>query len=110
MTNPINPMNRAAANSVNNNTPAGSQANNTGADVTAKGGHSPEHSSGSEDTVSLSTRSQQVIELQQHLDSSTGIDRARVDAIRQQIAEGNYPLDAEKIAENMLKIEQSLIE
>ncbi len=106
MTNPINPMNRTAANSVNNNTPAGSQTNDTSADVTAKGGHS----SGSEDTVSLSTRSQQVIELQQHLDSSTGIDRARVDAIRQQIAEGNYPLDAEKIAENMLKIEQSLIE
>ncbi len=106
MTNPINPMNRTAANSVNNNTPAGSQANDTSADVTAKGGHSP----GSEDTVSLSTRSQQVIELQQHLESSSGIDRARVDVIRQQIAEGNYPLDAEKIAENMLKIEQSLIE
>ena len=106
MTNPINPVNRAATSSVNNNTPAGSQAGNASADATAKGSSKP----ASEDTVSLSTRSQQVIELQQHLDSSTGIDRARVDAIKQQIAEGNYPLDAEKIAENMLKIEQSLIE
>lgn len=106
MTNPINPMNRAAANSVNNNTPAGSQASDASTDALAKN----TNSSGSEDTVSLSSRSQQVIELQQHLDSSTGIDRARVDAIKQQIAEGNYPLDAEKIAENMLKIEQSLIE
>ncbi|HEY9202233.1 MAG TPA: flagellar biosynthesis anti-sigma factor FlgM [Gammaproteobacteria bacterium] len=104
MTNPINPMNRASANALNNNTAAGSKAND--ADALAKSGSKP----ASEDTVSLSTRSQQVIELQQHLDSSTGIDRARVDAIKQQIADGNYPLDAEKIAENMLKIEQSLIE
>lgn len=107
MTNPINPLNRAASNSVNNNSAAGgSQANGAGAATTAKNGDSPR----SEDTVSLSIRSQQAIELQQHLDSSTGIDQARVDTIKQQIAEGKYPLDAEKIAENMLKIEQSLIE
>lgn len=105
MTNPINPINRAATNSVNNHSSTGPQASDT-ADVTAKSGNG----SGSEDTVSLSSRSQQVIELQQHLNSSTGIDQARVDAIKQQIAEGNYPLDAEKIAENMLKLEQSLIE
>ncbi len=106
MTNPINPINRAATNSVNNHSSTGPQASDAAADVTAKSGNG----SGSEDTVSLSSRSQQVIELQQHLDSSTGIDQARVDAIKQQIAEGNYPLDAEKIAENMLKLEQSLIE
>jgi negative regulator of flagellin synthesis FlgM len=108
MTNPINPINRGATNSVNNNSTAGSQSNGngTGVDTVAKGGNN----AGSEDTVSLSSRSQQVIELQQHLDSTSGIDRARVDTIKQQIAEGNYPLDAEKIAENMLKIEQSLIE
>jgi negative regulator of flagellin synthesis FlgM len=106
MNNPINPINRAATNSVNNNSTTGSQAGAANVDTTAKGGNNVK----SEDTVSLSSRSQQVIELQQHLDSSTGIDRARVDAIKQQIAEGNYPLDAEKIAENMLKIEQSLIE
>lgn len=106
MTNPINPINRAATNSVNNNSNTGSQAAGAHADTAAKSGNN----ASSEDTVSLSSRSQQVIELQQHLDSSTGIDRARVDAIKQQIAEGNYPLDAEKIAENMLKIEQSLIE
>jgi len=106
MTNPINPINRGAANSVNNHSTASSRATDSNADVLAKNGNNAE----SEDTVSLSSRSQQVIELQQHLDSSTGIDRARVDAIKQQIAEGNYPLDAEKIAENMLKIEQSLIE
>lgn len=106
MTNPINPINRAATHSVNNHSSTGSQASDAGADVTAKSGSD----SGSGDTVSLSSRSQQVIELQQHLDSSTGIDQARVDAIKQQIAEGNYPLDAEKIAENMLKLEQSLID
>ena len=106
MTNPINPINRAATNSVNNNSTAGSQAGAANADAIAKS----DNNAKSEDTVSLSSRSQQVIELQQHLNSSTGIDRARVDAIKQQIAEGNYPLDAEKIAENMLKIEQSLIE
>lgn len=107
MTNPINPMNRAAANALNNNTAAGSKTSEATADA---GAEARSNNPGSNDTVSLSTRSQQVIELQQHLDSSTGIDRARVDAIKQQIAGGNYPLDAEKIAENMLKIEQSLIE
>lgn len=106
MTNPINPLNRATTGSVNNNSNTGSAASDANTAAPAKSGSSPR----SEDTVSLSSRSQQVIELQQHLDGSTGIDRGRVDAIKQQIAEGNYPLDAEKIAENMLKLEQSLIE
>lgn len=103
MTNPINPANRTATNSVNSNT---AKAQNKEPVASNPAASSP----ASKDTVSLSSQSQQVIELQQHLKNTSGIDSARVDAIKQEIALGNYPLDPEKIAENLINLEQSLIE
>ncbi|VAW63652.1 hypothetical protein MNBD_GAMMA08-734 [hydrothermal vent metagenome] len=105
MSNPINPLSRSSAGSVNSN--AEKPQNN----VSAKGAPDSGTSSiSSQDTVSLSQKSQQVSGLQQQLNSSPAIDQAKVDSIKQEIANGNYPLDAEKIAENLINLERSLLE
>ncbi len=103
MTNPINPFNRSVTNSVNNHadkaktsTPA-EQSNTTS-------------TGSSNDKVSLSQESKQVSSLQKILKDSSGIDQVKVDSIKQEIANGNYPLDAEKTAANFINLEQSLLE
>lgn len=101
MANPINPLNRST-------TSFNSQADKAQAkNMPAK----PESSSQAEskDTVSLSQGSQQVSSLQQALANSTGIDIAKVETIKQEIANGNYPLDAEKTAANFINLEQELL-
>ncbi len=113
MTDPVNISGRPLTGSINNG------ANRTSSRVNAEGGatsssadasaNTPVNSE-SVDTVSLSTGSQQVIELQQQLKTAPEIDGAKIEAIRQEIANGNYPLDADKIAENFINLEQSLIE
>ena len=101
MANPINPLNRSTT-SFNNHADK-AQAKNAAV--------KPESSSQTEvkDTVSLSQESQQVSSLQQALANSTGIDSAKVETIKQEIANGNYPLDAEKTAANFLNLEQDLL-
>lgn len=103
MTNPINPLNRPSASPVNNNS-GKAQSGDDAVNSSASG------NTAVEDTVSLSQGSQQVIELQQRLKNTPEIDSVKVEAIKQEIAKGNYPLDPEKIAENLISLEQSLIE
>ena len=64
----------------------------------------------SEDTVSLSAESGQVRSLQQQLDAVPEVDVEKVEAIKQEIARGNYPLDPERIAENLINLEKALSE
>ncbi len=102
MSNPINPVSRSSAGTVSNNTEkAKTSVKESNADTTRVN---------TGDTVSLSQGSQQVSSLQQQLKSSPQVDQAKVDSIKQEIANGNYPLDAEKIAENLINLERSLIE
>lgn len=105
MTNPINPLGRSVAGSVNNNAEKAqtSKTSNGAENNTA-------NRTATEDTVSLSQESQQVSGLQQQLKDSPAIDQAKVDSIKQEIANGNYPLDAEKIAVNLINLEQTLLE
>jgi len=102
MTNPINPIGRSTAGSVNTSTDR-TQAKDTVSSTASS-------ATSSEDTVSLSQESQQVAGLQQQLKDSPVIDQSKVDSIKQEIANGNYPLDANKIAENLISLEQSLLE
>ncbi|TNF38749.1 MAG: flagellar biosynthesis anti-sigma factor FlgM [Gammaproteobacteria bacterium] len=64
----------------------------------------------SQDKVSLSEGSLQVRELQQQLENIPEVDAEKVAAIKQAIAQGNYPLDPERIAENLLNLEKALSE
>ncbi|RDH84720.1 MAG: flagellar biosynthesis anti-sigma factor FlgM [endosymbiont of Galathealinum brachiosum] len=102
MTNPINPIGRSTTGSISNNTDKAQAKNAT------ESSNAPRAST--EDTVSLSRESQQVSGLQQQLKNAPAVDQAKVDSIKQEIANGNYPLDAEKIAENLINLEQSLLE
>jgi len=101
MANPINPLNRST-------TSLGSQTDKAQVKNTTNNSVAPT-STESKDTVSLSTGSQQVSSLQQALTNSSGIDIAKVENIKQEIANGNYPLDAEKTAANFINLEQELL-
>ncbi|VAW70996.1 hypothetical protein MNBD_GAMMA09-92 [hydrothermal vent metagenome] len=103
MTNPIN-SGRSTGNAISNNNANKPASSRLSADSSAK------TTDRSKDTVSLSPQSQKVIELQQQLKNAAEIDSAKIEAIKQEIANGNYPLDANKIAENLINLEQSLIE
>jgi|SRR5690606_20327493 len=54
------------------------------------------------DNVSLSSQAQALGRLEQAVQKSGDVDEAKVDAIRQAIAEGRYQIDSDKIAERML--------
>ena len=99
--NPINNINRSATDALNNSSKAKDKAST---DVSA------EARPASEDTVSLSAESSQVRNLQQQLDAIPEVDIEKVEAIKREIAKGNYPLDPERIAENLINLEKALSE
>lgn len=100
---PIDHINRSTTDALTNNSkarskPAGEQAasNSTAAARPA------------EDRVSLSEESLHVRELQQQLDQVPEVDAEKVNAIKQAIARGDYPIDAKKIAANVMNLEKIL--
>ncbi len=101
MTSPISNINRPTTESVTSN--AG-KAKAKSANESASSASRP----AADDTVSLSEESVQVRELQQQLGSIPEVDAEKVEAIKQEIAKGNYPLDPERIAENLLNLEKVL--
>jgi len=103
MTNPISNINRPATDSLTSN--ASKSRDKTSTDTSNSSA-----AARSEDTVSLSAESNQVQQLQQQLESLPEIDSQKVESIKQEIAKGNYPLDAERIAENLIKLEKALLE
>ena len=106
MTNSINgtPRNRSDIQSNQNN-----KANNTtGVAGTADKTPSASTNSNTADTVSITSEASRIRELQSSLANVPDIDMAKVEAIKQEIANGNYPIDHERIASNLLALEKSL--
>ena len=99
MSNPINPINRSPASPINTGTGKAQEANESTES-------SASNKTSSQETVSLSSQS----ELKLHLNNASEVDSAKVEALKQEIAKGNYPLDSQKIAENMINLEKSLLE
>lgn len=60
------------------------------------------------DQLSLTTSAQLLKELSDAVDSSSGIDRDRVAAIKQALEDGSYQVDAARIADKLLKLEDQL--
>lgn len=54
------------------------------------------------DSVSFSPKAQAMSQLESRVMQSDDVDMAKVDAIRQSIAEGRYTVDSQSIAEKML--------
>jgi negative regulator of flagellin synthesis FlgM len=103
MTNPINNINRGVTDSVNGNAKAAKPQSTPQTE-------SVERPESTEDRVSLSDESIQLTELRAKIDDIPEVDEEKVNAIKQEIAKGNYPVDPEKIVENLLNLEKSLSE
>jgi len=102
MTSPINHINRSTTNALNSN--AGKTQEKTSADS------APQAPTDKEDTVSISQETVHIRELQSQLNSISEVDQEKVDAIKQEIAKGNYPIDQQRIAENLINLEKALTE
>ncbi|MDW6093582.1 flagellar biosynthesis anti-sigma factor FlgM [Vibrio rhizosphaerae] len=66
------------------------------------------HPSDKKDAVSLSSQSKAMGEIHSKLASSPAFDSAKVEAIKEAIANGSYRVDADKLADNMIKFEKEL--
>ncbi len=58
--------------------------------------------------VQLSQQAQTIKQLETSIQQSEGVDAAKVDQIKQQIAAGNYESDSAAIADKLLSHDQSL--
>ncbi|SKC32198.1 anti-sigma28 factor FlgM [Photobacterium piscicola] len=60
------------------------------------------------DAVSLSSQGKAVGQIHQQLAAETSFDAAKVAEIKQAIANGSYTIDADKLANNIIKFEDEL--
>ncbi|MBY6186082.1 flagellar biosynthesis anti-sigma factor FlgM [Marinobacter hydrocarbonoclasticus] len=60
------------------------------------------------DAVVLTEQAQQLARAESNLANASGIDQAKVDAVRQAISEGRYHVDPERLAQNITKFENEL--
>ena len=60
------------------------------------------------DEVSLTDSAQLMMRLERLIDDVPQIDRDRVEAVKQAIADGSYSVDAERVAAEVLRMELSL--
>lgn len=65
-------------------------------------------SANASDQLSLTTSAQLLKELSEAVESSSGFDRDRVAAIKQALEDGSYRVDAARIADKLLKLEDQL--
>lgn len=100
---PINHINRSVTDAMTNHGKARSKPD---ADQAASGASATARPA--EDKVSISEESLHVRELQQQLDQVPEVDAEKVNAIKQAIARGDYPLDPKKIAANLMNLEKIL--
>jgi len=61
------------------------------------------------DSVEFSATAQNLSSLQDDLASIDAVDMGKVDEIRQAISNGNYKIDAQKIAESLLALEGEFV-
>ncbi|MDW6001575.1 flagellar biosynthesis anti-sigma factor FlgM [Vibrio mangrovi] len=89
---------------------ANTSRSSTRAEHKASSSEKTNHTSSSDkkDAVSLSSQSKAMGEMQSKLASSPAFDSAKVQAIKEAIANGSYRVDAEKLADNMIKFEKEL--
>lgn len=102
MTSPINNTNRPTTNTLSNHAEKSRAKPSDEASTQA--------SSDRADTVSISAETVHIRELQSQLNNASEVDMDKVEAIKQEIAKGNYPIDKDSIAENFINLEKALID
>lgn len=61
-----------------------------------------------DDNVSLSSEARDLKQLEQSLDSYPEMDDQRIEQIRNALADGSYRIDADKLAQKMLDMDNSI--
>lgn len=104
MTNSINgaPRNRVDIQSEQSN-----KTSNT-KDVSDSSDSTQATSNSTADTVSITSEANKIRELQSSLANVPDINLEKVESIKKEIADGNYPIDHERIASNLLDLEKIL--
>lgn len=74
---------------------------------TARQSRKPESTSGSDD-VQLTHTATSLKHIETRLASMPDVDRARVEAVRQRVEAGAYKVDANRIADRLLRFERDL--
>ncbi|UUM31258.1 flagellar biosynthesis anti-sigma factor FlgM [Vibrio japonicus] len=69
---------------------------------------SSKKSSVAQDAVSLSPQGKAVGEMHNQMASQPSFDKAKVEAIKEAIANGSYSVNPEKLADNIMKFEKEL--
>lgn len=73
----------------------------------ARQGRSAESASG-DDAVRLTSAATSLKQIESRLGSIPDVDRARVEAVRQRVEAGAYKVDANRIADRLLRFEREL--
>lgn len=60
------------------------------------------------DSVSITPQAQQLKKLSEKAEQASGVDQKKVDELKKAIANGEYKIDAEKLAENINNLEFKL--
>lgn len=60
------------------------------------------------ENVNLSAQAKELKQFEQRLEDYPEVDDARVEQIRAALADGNYKIDAEKVAQKMLDMDDSI--
>ncbi|MFY8350075.1 flagellar biosynthesis anti-sigma factor FlgM [Pseudoalteromonas sp. SSM20] len=60
------------------------------------------------DSVSITPQAQQLKKLNEKAEQASGVDQKKVNELKKAIANGEYKIDAEKLAENINKLEFKL--
>lgn len=60
------------------------------------------------ENVNLSKQAQEIRQMGEKLESAPEIDDSRVEQIRAALADGSYKVDAEKVAQKMLEMDESI--
>ena len=74
----------------------------------AKNAVSPLKPAGGEDTVEITRNAKLLEQAESRLSALPGVDRARVDAVKAQIENGEYEVNAENVARAILKTDREL--
>ncbi|RQW63988.1 flagellar biosynthesis anti-sigma factor FlgM [Vibrio viridaestus] len=92
--------------SLTNTSRSSQRADNNSSDSKTQGAE--RSSSSGKDAVSISSQSKEIGNMHNQMASSPAFDSAKVQAIKEAIANGSYVVDPDKLAENMIKYEKEL--
>ena len=107
MSNRINPMDQGMLGKIGNKVGETGSASKVDGNPSARDKGAAQSTS-TEDTVELTSRAKLLERLDKSLASIPDVDASRVAEVRQQIENGEYQIDADKIAEAMLRFDREL--